>query len=173
MNRLLTYLILLIFASTVDGCGEEEISDDDQKNIAITNSKYDSENNGLRFDSITVTEFVELLPINEVYLDNFYIITTIGHADSTWITKSAISKLIKHIDSEQPAYCVMRLVSSHLPIGEKSTLGGQIMNIIDSYRLNRPYPYFQTDCSKSDKERQKVILDWWNKINNLASTEIK
>ena len=138
---------------------------DCSKDIAITNSKYYNENQWLRFDSITVMDFVELLPVKKVSPNYFYIITTVGQADSTWITKSDISKLIEYIDSEQPAYCIMRVISSHLPIGEESTLGGQVMNIIDSYRLNRPYPYFQTDCSKTDKVRQKEILDWWKEMN--------
>lgn len=138
---------------------------DCSKDIAITNGKYYNENQWLSFDSITVMDFVELLPVKIVSPNSFYIITTVGQADSTWITKSDIAKLIKYIDSEQPAYCVMRAISSHLPIGEESTFGGQIMNIIDSYRLNRPYPYSLTDCSKTDKERQKEILDWWYDLN--------
>ena len=133
--------------------------------IDTTNTKYYDNNKWIHFDSISVIEFLELLPVKNVAPNYFYILITVGQADSNWISKSDIPKLIKYIDSEQPAYCVMRVISSHLPVGEESTLGGQVMNLIDSYRLNKPYPYFLTDCSKSDKERQKEILDWWNEIN--------
>ncbi len=135
------------------------------QNVDITNKRFYNDNNWLRFDSISVLEFVELLPVKNVAPNYFYIITTIGQADSNWISKDDIENLIKMIDSEQPAYCIMRVISSHLPVGEESTLGGQVMNLIDSYRFKRPYPYFLTDCSKTDNDRQKEIKDWWTEIN--------
>jgi len=160
MKRTVLQILLL---GLLFGCSNP--NEDYSKDIAITNSKYYNESQSIKFDSITVMEFVELLPVKKVSPNNFYLITTVGQADSSWITKNDIPKLIKLIDSEKSAYCIMRTISSSLPIGEKSTIGGQIMNIIDSYRLNIPYPHFQTDCSKTDKKRQKEILGWWNKMN--------
>lgn len=148
----------------IEETGASEYADC-SKMIDTSNTKYYDKNKWIRFDSISVMEFVELLPVKIVAPNYFYIINTVGQADSAWITKEDIPKLIKLIDSEQPAYCVMRVISSHLPVGEESTIGGQVMNLIDSYRLNKPYPFFSTDCSKTDKDRQKEILDWWNEIN--------
>ena len=133
--------------------------------VDTSDVKYYDKNKWIKFDSISVMEFVELLPIKEINPNSFYILNTIGKADSNWIKEEDITKLIKLIDSEQPSYCVMRVISSYLPVGEESTVGGQVMNIIDAFRLNRPYPYFLTDCSKNDKIREKEILDWWKNYN--------
>ncbi len=138
---------------------------DCSKKITITNRQYYNEYKWLQFENITVMDFVELLPVKKMAPNFIYMRTTTGQADTSWITKRDIAKLIEYIDSEQPAYCIKRVVSSKLPLGEESTLGGQVMNIIDAYRLNIPYPYVLTDCSKTDKERKKQILNWWKDVS--------
>jgi hypothetical protein len=160
-------LLSLIFGCSNTNKSAETASQKNKVNKATTVCKIDSNASNkhrmINLDSITVTDFIKLLPIEAVAPDRLYVIATIGQADSTWITQNDISELIKYIGSEQPARCVMRAISSHFPVGETSTLGGQVMNIIDAYRLNKPYPYFLCDCSKSDKKRQKEILDWWKR----------
>lgn len=115
----------------------------------------------INFDSISVSEFVRLLPLRKIAPKQINIITTVGRADINWIRKNDIKRIIKLVNSEQPAYCIVRALSSRLPIKEESTVGGQVMNIIDSYRNKEQYPSFLTNCSKTDKERQQEILKWW------------
>ncbi len=141
---------------------------DNIETIDYTNKKHFDENNFLSFDSITVMEFVELLPLKKNVTKNSNILIVIGQANSTWVTKNDIPKLIKMIDSEQPACCIERAIATTTlksPVGEESTVGGQVMNLIDSYRFNKPFPFSLINCSVSEKERQKEILDWWAEKN--------
>ena len=79
--------------------------------------------------------------------------------------KKDVEYLMNYIDSEEPSYCVMQIISSHLPLNEKSTRCGQALNLIDCYRLKENYPYVLTDCSKTDKKRIAEIRKWWNEEN--------
>ena len=56
-------------------------------------------------------------------------------APKSWMTKKDVEYLMNYIDSEEPSYCVMQIISSHLPLNEKSTLGGQAMNLIDGLMI--------------------------------------
>lgn len=138
-----------------------------QNRNVLSNSK---EHHIVNMDKVTVREFIKDLPIKFSQLNglsateykntmSLYMVKKQTAAD--WMTKDDISYLMTLINSEQPSHCVMHFLSSHLPIGEKSTVGGQVMNIIDAYRFNKPYPNFLTSCARTDKKRQQEILSWW------------
>lgn len=122
---------------------------------------------GVKFDSISVMEFVEMLKIKDPIPNGIYRMGTLGQADRNWITKSDVEKMINLIDSQDKTYCITQIISSQMAgLTDYSTLGGQIMNLIDSYRLKKRYPYFLTECTKNDENRKKEILDWWEKEKN-------
>ncbi len=132
------------------------------KRINCTETKL-----GVKFDSISVMEFVEMLKIKDPVPHGIYRMGTLGQADSNWITKDDVAKMIDLIDSKDKTYCIAQLISSQLPgLDDYSTLGGQVMNLIDSYRFKKRYPYFLTECTKNDENRKKEILDWWEKEKN-------
>lgn len=118
------------------------------------------------FKKLTPKEYFEKLKISSAKYDpkQTYLLTISSQSPEYWITKNDVEFLMYYIDSEQPSYCVMQFVSSYLPINEKATFGGQAMNLIDSYRLNKGYPYILTDCSKNDETRSEEIKKWWNLI---------
>jgi hypothetical protein len=131
-------------------------------------NNYDCSKNILRIilDSITVKEYIDILKIQNPIPYGVYRLNTFGDAPNNWITKSDIAQMIGLIDSQVRTYCVMQTISSNMPdLLEYSTLGGQIMNLIDSYRFNKKYPYFLTDCAKNDEMRKKEIIEWWENIN--------
>jgi hypothetical protein len=133
--------------------------------IAIASSCYgqiDSNPNWIYFNNITVKEFVDTLSIKHSKPNTIYILVTGNKAKVGWIKESDVDFLVELIDSKAPAYCVMQVISSQLPINEESTIGGQVMNLIDSYRFNKEYPFFLTDCSKNDEYRKQEILNWYN-----------
>ncbi|MNK19084.1 hypothetical protein D3C87_373020 [compost metagenome] len=119
------------------------------------------------FKKVTPKEYFAKLKIDSSKFDSQknYLITIPMTTPKSWMTKKDVEYLMNYIDSEEPAYCVMQIISSHLPLNEKSTLGGQAMNLIDSYRLKENYPYVLTDCSKTDKKRITEIRKWWNEEN--------
>ena len=144
-------------------------SDINQLFADLTNlNNYDCSKNRLtiKLDSITIKEYIDILKIQNPIPYGVYVLNTLGDAPKNWITKSDIAQMIDLIDSENRTYCVMQIISSNMPdLLEYSTLGGQIMNVIDSYRLNKNYPFFLTDCAKNDEIRKKEIIEWWENNN--------
>lgn len=131
-------------------------------------NNYDCSKNRLSIllDSITVKEYIDILKIQNPIPNGVYILNTFGDAPNNWITRSDIAQMISLIDSQARTYCVMQMISSNMPdLLEYSTLGGQIMNLIDSYRFNKKYPGFLTDCAKNDEMRKKEIIEWWENNN--------
>lgn len=112
---------------------------------------------------ISVKEYLGMLKIDSTKYssDKTYLILLSDKTSANWIEKSDVEWLMKYVDSKEPSYCVMQVFSSHLPINETSKLGGQVMNLIDSYRLKKEYPFFLTDCSKNDEKRSEEIKEWW------------
>lgn len=128
----------------------------------------------INMDSITVREFVEKLRYvdtpesvaSEKTIKNSLILNglfTVNKAPKNWLSYEDVEFLISLISSEERAKCVIQTISSELPgSDEHSTLGGQVMNIIDSFRLNKPYPYLLSDCSITESGRAEEIMLWWN-----------
>ena len=121
--------------------------------------------NSVNFKKISLREYVAKLKIDSSLIDDeenhFYILTTINKADLDWINEEDLPFLMSLIESKEPSYCVMQFISSQL-LFEKSTIGGQVMNLIDSFRFKKQYPYFLVDCSKNDARRAEEIKRWWN-----------
>jgi len=132
-------------------------------NETFSNSEF-TDFKDMNFDSISVREYVELLKIEKREKNYLHKIRFENNAKIDWIKKEDIPYLMTLVESEKDAKCVMSNYSSKLPIPNNSTLGGQVMNLIDSYRLKEAYPIFLTDCSKTETERVKEIKTWWEKI---------
>ena len=121
----------------------------------------------VNLNKTTVLDFVRTLPIKkEPNPKTIYIITIGIEAKVGWIKDSDIDSLIILIDSKEPAYCLMKAISSYLPVNESSTVGGHVMNIIDAFRYQKEYPYVLTDCPKNDEQRKIDILNWYEEFKN-------
>jgi hypothetical protein len=118
---------------------------------------------GINLNLFTVQQYVEMLKV-KTKENHLHVIIIEKVAEKDWVKKEIIPYLLTLIESEMDANCVMSYYSSKLPIPNNSTLGGQVMNLIDSYRHSKNYPAFLTDCSRTDLERVKEIKRWWEKI---------
>ena len=119
----------------------------------------------------TVDEFIEMLPLKEGSKPSIWIITVGTQADIGWVNDSDNEMLMELIDNRKMAFCIMQAISSYLPAGETSTIGGVAMDLIDSYRNNSKYPLGLTTCTENNKKRQKEIQKWYKefkKKNGLA-----
>lgn len=131
---------------------------------------YLDSNNWVQMDKISVRQFVEELRIpakKPEYPKNIiYILHTVGQRDTNWVSINDIEYLITLIDSKEEAKCIMRVISSYMPLEEKPTLGDQIILLINAYRNKLKFPYGLTLCGDfRDKERAE-IKDWWEKEKN-------
>ena len=87
-------------------------------------------------------------------------------APTNWIKLDDVKYFMQFINSTEKCRCIVKIHSSYIPPDNNfSTLGGQAMNLIDSYRKNEPYFYGLWNCSKNDILRAKGIMTWWKSIN--------
>jgi uncharacterized protein len=113
-------------------------------------------------NKISVWEFINLLKIDTTNKSDLNILTIGMNTPENWINAKDIDTLMTIINSNEPSKCIVQVISSYyLPIGESSTIGGQVMDIIEAYKDNKAYPNKLTSCSKTDEQRIKAIELWW------------
>ncbi|MET4080902.1 hypothetical protein ABIB40_000846 [Pedobacter sp. UYP30] len=150
MNRQLATVAILIFASlTADGQTK-------QNNHAF-NSSF------ININKLTVFQFIDLLKIDKENSKKTHILTIVGvRTSENWLKDKDIDSLMNLISSTAPAKCVMSALCSYAPLSDISTIGGQVMDIIEAYKDNKQYPTFLTSCAKTDAKRVEKIKLWWN-----------
>jgi hypothetical protein len=131
--------------------------------IAAQN-KIDSTVLWLDLNTTSVEEFVEMLPIKAYNQSDIFILTIGTEAEIGWVKESDIESLMELIKCKKKAYCIMKAISSQLPIGETSTVGGIAMDLIDSFRNRTEYPLGLTTCTGHNKNRVKEIQIWYNEF---------
>jgi hypothetical protein len=90
---------------------------------------------------------------------------TVNDAPKNWIQLDDVKYLIQFITSDEKCKSLIKVYSNYLPFDNYSTLGGQAMNLIDSYRKNEPYFQGVWNCAKNDSLRVIEINSWWKSIN--------
>ena len=121
----------------------------------------------INLNEVSIYQYIELLKVDNNDINKFNILTIGGEVPENWVGQKDIDTLITLINSTQQAKCVMQVISSYLPIGESSTIGGQVMDIIEAYKDKKPYPIALTSCTKTDEERAKEIKKWWDSQKKL------
>ena len=121
-----------------------------------------SKSDFINLNDISVFQFIELLKIDNEKPNQLNILTVGMQSPENWVTEKDIDSLMTFINSTEPAKCVMQVISSHLPVGDSSTIGGQVMEIIEAFKDRKSYPTILTSCAKTDKERIDNLTKWWN-----------
>ncbi|WP_298147518.1 TPM domain-containing protein [Flavobacterium sp.] len=114
------------------------------------------------FNEITVYQFIELLKVDNQNLKQINFLSVGMEAPENWVTGKEIDDLMPLIRSTEPAKCVVQSISSYLPIGDSSTIGGQVMDIVEAFKNKISYPTALTSCAKTDPERINKLTTWWN-----------
>jgi len=94
-----------------------------------------------------------------------------GDFPKDWIKPEDVNFLMKQIHSEEKCKCIVKVWSSYLPIYDYSTVGGQAMNMIESYKNHVPYYPGLWNCAKNDSLRAKEIETWWKSTQQKTDTE--
>lgn len=121
-----------------------------------------SKSDFINLNDISVFQFIELLKIDNEKPNQLNILTVGMQSPENWVTEKDIDSLMTLINSTEPAKCVMQVISSYLPVGDSSTIGGQVMEIIEAFKDKKSYPTILTSCAKTDKERIDKLAKWWN-----------
>lgn len=128
------------------------------KRILDNGSKSDF----INLNDISIYQFIELLKIDNEKPNHLNVLTVGMQSPENWIAEKDIDSLMTLINSSEPAKCVMQVISSHLPIGDSSSIGGHVLDIIEAFKDKKSYPTILTSCSKTDKERINKLSKWWN-----------
>jgi uncharacterized protein len=121
-----------------------------------------SKSDFINLKDYSVYQFIELLKIGNEKPNQLNILTVGMQTPANWVSEKDIDSLMTFINSTEPAKCVMQVVSSHLPLGDSSTIGGQVMDIIEAFKENKSYPTILTSCAKTDQERIDKLTKWWD-----------
>jgi len=119
------------------------------------------------FDLHTITpkQLFSILKYDSDTAKGVWFITVSFDVPKNWVQLNDVKYFMRFIDSTERCKCVIKVYSSYLPVDDYSTLGGQAMNLIDSYRKNEPYFQGVWNCSKNDNLRSQEIKIWWKSIN--------
>lgn len=115
--------------------------------------------NTVDFEKTTPQKFLELLKISDKKNKVLYFFKK---APVGWVKKEDIDLLIPLIKSNDTCKCLIAIFSSYAPFGNYSTIGGQVIDMIDSYREKKSFAVNQNYCSKVDMGKVKEIEKWWN-----------
>ncbi|MCK9400904.1 MAG: hypothetical protein M0Q51_13060 [Bacteroidales bacterium] len=115
--------------------------------------------------SVTPKQFFSVLKYDSDTAQGVKYITVSWDAPKDWVQLDDVKYFMQYIDSTEKCKCIITVISSYLPFDDYSTLGGQAMNLIDSYRKNQPYFQSSWDCSKNDSLRAQEIKEWWESMN--------
>ena len=119
----------------------------------------------LDLHTLTPKQFFSALKYNSDTAKGVKWVTVSWDAPKDWVQLDDVKYFMQYMDSTEKCKCIITVISSYLPFDDYSTLGGQAMNLIDSYRKNQPYFQGSWDCSKNDSLRVQEIKEWWESIN--------
>jgi hypothetical protein len=115
--------------------------------------------------TITPRQLLSILKYDSDTAKGVKFITVSWDPPKDWVQLEDVNYFMQCIHSTEKCKCVIKVYSNYLPFDDYSTLGGQAMNLIDSYRLNESYFQGVWNCSKNDSLRAREIETWWESIN--------
>ncbi len=125
----------------------------------------DSLHYSFNLHEITPRELLSILKYDSDTAKEVKYITVSFDPPENWVRLDDVKYFMQFINSIEKCKCVIKVYSSYLPNNDYSTLGGQAMNLIDSYRQNEPYFQGVWNCSINDTLRAQEIHTWWESIN--------
>ncbi|WP_017259029.1 hypothetical protein [Pedobacter arcticus] len=134
------------------------------------NQKYKKvlKSNFINIRNLTVFEFLEVLKLEQINSKEPIRTLTVGGIQTTtdWVKANEIDSLISLMSSIEPAKCITSPLSPYVELIENSTIGGQVIVILEAYKNGREYPFNLTICGKIDKARIAEIKQWWKQEKN-------
>ncbi|MEQ8873440.1 MAG: hypothetical protein RID05_09215 [Cytophagales bacterium] len=158
----IVYITLLYFSITLSCFGQ-------------TKMDFYDKNGSVLMDKITVRQFIEELKITKEKIDTeseikndlggilVHRLHTNGQQDTNWISHDDLDFLSTLIDSDKPAKCVIRDISSNLLHTQKTTLGNQVILILYSCMQKLNYPYKFNICGETAQLYKKDVVKWLRK----------
>lgn len=129
---------------------------------AIMNTlDYASQSEIVNLNDYSVFQFIDMLKLNDDKNNSQKYLRVTSIEPQKWFSENDIDSLMTFIHSTVPSKCVMQIASSHLPNGESSTLGAQVMNILEAYKNNQSYPIELSNSATTDSEKIERLKKWW------------
>ena len=136
--------------------------------IGVNAQKQAAQKDQYFFDlhKISPVQLLSYLDFNSDTAKNVTFVTVSFDVPENWVGFVDVVQLMKSIHSEVKCKCVIKVYSSYLPVNDYSTVGGQAMNLIDSYRTQKPYFEGSWNCAKTDSSRIKEIEKWYGNLKS-------
>tara|TARA_R110002050_G_scaffold56650_2_gene127460 strand:+ start:795 stop:1280 length:486 start_codon:yes stop_codon:yes gene_type:complete len=123
---------------------------------------------------ISLRQFIDELKISKGEIDEeaefkhenkilIHRLHTSGQQDSSWISDNDLEYLMTLIDSEDPAKCIIRSISSNKTQPQRTTLGDQAILLLYAYKERLSFPHEFNICGENAKFYKSDIIDWWRK----------
>ena len=111
--------------------------------------------------NFTPLQFIKLLKIENPKTSKLNFITIVDDFPENWITNKDIDSLIVYIKSKEKCYCFLNPLSSFIP-NDYSELGGYIIEMVNSYKLNEKLSFGLYSCPKLTNSSADELIEWWN-----------
>ena len=138
-----------------------------------SNEDYNIDLGIIQMDSITVRQFIKELKITNEEIEAeskikqesgailVHRLYTNGQQDTNWICEKDLEYLMTLIDSEEPAKCIIRSISSSKSQPQRTTIGKQVILILYSYKEELNYPHKFSICGEDAHLYKQDIINWW------------
>jgi len=118
----------------------------------------------INLNKTTPSQFLDILSNGFDSLSKMNFLTT-GDFAKNWVSLEDLNYLMKLIHSTEKCLCVVKVWSSFEPFANYSKIGGQAMNMVESYKNKVPYFPGLWTCAKNDSLRAAEIGKWWKTMD--------
>jgi hypothetical protein len=157
MMKNILYLLIFLFAITSKSPAQSRAAD---------NPNFSAD-----LHKVSPRQLLDILNFNSGKAKGAKFVTVSFDPPKNWVGKEDLGYLMKLIRSQDKCRCVIHVFSSYLPFQDSSTIGGQAMNMIDSYRTGKPYFEGSWNCAKTDSARLREIELWWKRSNSKSNSK--
>jgi hypothetical protein len=112
-------------------------------------------------EHLQVQSYLELLRLDTSNHVLGNILTITDHFPGHFVKAKDIDSLLSLVKSKQKCKCALNPLSSYIPIKDTAELGGFAIDLIKSYKNNKPYSIWLYSCPHADDKEAEALLNWW------------
>jgi hypothetical protein len=112
-----------------------------------------------------VQSYLEMLRLDTSNHVSGNILIITDHFPTHFVKTKEIDSLLTLVKSKQKCRCVLNPLSSYIPLNKTAELGGYVIALINSYKINKPYSIGLYSCPQVDDKEADDLIHWWESKN--------